>query len=113
MNTPSKLLACRETAHYSRVRTMMQQIRQLTKMPDMPSIPTIPDGSMIVKQAKLVLEETMELLEACGIQVVLAKYKKHKVHRRAEARLTEPKFLTPQVQCRSRRGMARLRHVQN
>jgi predicted HAD superfamily Cof-like phosphohydrolase len=38
---------------------------------NLPSAPTIPDPTILLSQCKLLFEETMELLEACGIQLTL------------------------------------------
>jgi predicted HAD superfamily Cof-like phosphohydrolase len=64
-----KTLLSRKTPHQKRVEQMMNRIREIGKLPALPSAPTVPDAKMLLAQAKLVFEECMELLEACGIEV--------------------------------------------
>jgi predicted HAD superfamily Cof-like phosphohydrolase len=64
-----KILARRKSGHQQRVELMLDKIRSFGDLPPIPSAPTIGAGKMVLAQAKLVLEETLELLEACGIKV--------------------------------------------
>ncbi len=63
-------VANRKTPHQSRVEEMMQKIRLLGGLSPTPSLPCIPLDTMILAQAKLILEEFLELMEACGLEVV-------------------------------------------
>ncbi len=65
------ILACRKSPHQARVLAMMQRIRELSDLPKLPSSPCVPSASIILKQAKLIFEEVMELFEACGVGVRL------------------------------------------
>ncbi len=60
-----------KTPHQERVEAMMNRIRMLGELPPIPSKPSIPDSKMILAQAKLILEEAFEVLEACGVSAVL------------------------------------------
>jgi predicted HAD superfamily Cof-like phosphohydrolase len=51
---------------------MLKQIREIGKLAPLPSKPQVPDAKMILAQARLVFEETMELLEAVGVKVFVA-----------------------------------------
>lgn len=66
----TNVLAKRKSGHQLRVEQMMLKIREFSDMAKFPSVPTAPEPTMLLKQCKLVFEETMELLEACGVKVV-------------------------------------------
>lgn len=59
----------RKTPHQLRVTAFMQRVREIMQLPALPSQPTVPDDRMILAQAKLVLEEFLELMEACGLEL--------------------------------------------
>lgn len=66
----ASVLSKRRTPHQMRVDQMMLMIRELKgNMPDLPSTPIVPPRTMILKQLKLILEETMEVIEACGYEL--------------------------------------------
>lgn len=71
-----------KTAHQVLVEAMMRAIRVCGKSSPLPSAPGIPSGSMILRQAKLIMEEVLELMEACGVGVHL----KHSTY-------TDPSYL--------------------
>lgn len=65
-----EILARRKSMHQLRIESMMKQIRALAPdMPDLPTTPVLPPASMILNRARLVFEETMELLEALGVGI--------------------------------------------
>src|ERR1700685_814538 len=61
--------ATRKSPHQQRVEQFMKKVRQLTGLPSLPSVPTVPDGKMILAQAKLIMEEVLELFEAIGLNL--------------------------------------------
>ncbi len=60
-----------KSVHQMRVEAMMRAIRVCGNSSPLPSTPGVPSGSIILRQAKLIFEEVMELLEACGVGVHL------------------------------------------
>ncbi len=61
--------------HQERVSLLLEKIRKASNLPKLPTTPTIPDREHILAQAKLILEETIEVLEACGISISTLLYK--------------------------------------
>lgn len=58
-----------KTGHYEMVSRLMTAIRTINELPPLPRKPTVPSRDMILAQAKLIIEEVLELLEACGITI--------------------------------------------
>ncbi len=58
-----------KTEHQLRVEDMMLKIRERTNYPSLPDSPTIPSDFLLMKQARLVMEEFLELMDACGLRV--------------------------------------------
>lgn len=64
-------LARRQSAHQRRVEALISKIREVGGIEGIPSKPTIPNDKMLIAQARLILEETFELFEACGLAVCM------------------------------------------
>jgi predicted HAD superfamily Cof-like phosphohydrolase len=62
-------LARRKSPHQQRVELLMDGYRKLGGLDPLPSRPTVPDAKMIQAQARIILEEFMEAMEACGCEV--------------------------------------------
>jgi Phosphoribosyl-ATP pyrophosphohydrolase len=59
-----------KTEHQIRVNAMLSRIRELGNLEPLPSKPTVPPDKMILSQARLILEEVLEVFEACGLSLV-------------------------------------------
>lgn len=61
-----------KSPHLRRVEQLMRKIREhQSDTPKLPSRPTLPDPTILVKQARLIVEEVFELMEACGVELRL------------------------------------------
>lgn len=66
------LLSSSRSPHQRRVDKMITRIREIGNMPPISTKPTIPPGRMIHAQARLILEEVMELFDAAGLDLSLS-----------------------------------------
>jgi predicted HAD superfamily Cof-like phosphohydrolase len=64
-------LTRRTSVHQNRVEQMMVKIRELSKKTPLRETPGLAPPEHVLKQCKLVFEECMELMEACGVSVRL------------------------------------------
>lgn len=55
-----------KSVHQVQVEALMNGYRNMAQMSLLPSRPTIPPGKMIEAQARIILEEFLEVMEACG-----------------------------------------------
>lgn len=62
-----EILSKRKTTHQLRVEAFHRIMRLLGNMGELPEKPFIPAPSMLITRAKLILEEVLELFEACGV----------------------------------------------
>jgi predicted HAD superfamily Cof-like phosphohydrolase len=70
--TTVKILAKRKSAHQLRIEEFHNQMTQKAGRPEMPSCPTTPNAKMCVARCKLILEEALEVCEACGVSLYVS-----------------------------------------